>query len=164
MGRLNDTSSLSHFDTASPQVPPSATTHFAPAGRDAPYEIRRKAEIIDRVPLLSKALDAMPGMVMILNRSRQIISANQRLLAILSASVAEVVEKRPGEAVKCIRAGEGPDGCGTSVHCTTCGAVNAILESTEKNAEIVKECRILVQPPLGPLPSQQSQGTCPAWN
>ena len=152
MGRLNDTSSLSHFDTASPQVPPSATTHFAPAGRDAPYEIRRKAEIIDRVPLLSKALDAMPGMVMILNRSRQIISANQRLLAILSASVAEVVEKRPGEAVKCIRAGEGPDGCGTSVHCTTCGAVNAILKSMDKNTEIVKECRILVQAPAEVVP------------
>lgn len=64
---------------------PTPATHFAPAGRDTPCEIRRKAEIIDRVPLLSRALDAMPGMVMILNRNRQIISANQRLLEIGSS-------------------------------------------------------------------------------
>lgn len=151
MGRLNDTSSFSHFDLASPQVP-SAATHFAPADRDAPSEIRRKTEIIDRVPLLSKALDAMPDMVVILNRNRQIVAANKKLLKTLGASVAEIVEKRPGEAIKCIRAGEGPGGCGTDEHCSTCGAVNAVLESISKNAETTKECRILVQTPTEVVP------------
>jgi signal transduction histidine kinase len=148
---LDDTRSRSHSEPASRQVP-ALTTHFAPAGRDAACEIRRKARIIESVPLLSEALDAIPGMVMILNRNRQIIFANQRLLAILNVSLAEVVEERPGEAVKCIRAVEGPDGCGTGVHCTTCGAVRALMESTDENTEAAKECRILVQTPSGVVP------------
>ena len=106
-------------------------TYFAPAGRDTPAEIRRKAAVIERLPLLKNALDAMPNMVMILNGNRQIVAANRKLLNILGASVAELVEKRPGEAIKCIRAKEGPNGCGTGMHCTTCGAVNAILDCDE---------------------------------
>jgi len=151
MGRVNDTFGSSGFDSASPQIP-SPATYFAPAGRDASAEVCRKATVIERVPFLSKALDAMPGMVMILNRNRQIVAANRKLLGILNASVAEVVEKRPGEAIKCIRAGEGPDGCGTDEHCATCGAVNALLESMEKNAEAVRECRILAQTPTEVVP------------
>ncbi len=101
--------------------------------------------IIERVPLLSRALDAMPGMVLILNRNRQIVAANRKFLETLGVSVKEIAEKRPGEAVQCIRAKEGPDGCGTGLHCTTCGAVHAIMDSMKENAEAVRECRILVQ-------------------
>ena len=44
-----------------------------------------------------------------------------------------------------MRPKEGPDGCGTSRHCVTCGAVNAILESQTQNTQVVRECRILTQ-------------------
>ena len=115
---------------ALPPLPP-AKTYFAPAGRDTPAEICRKVAVIERLPLLKNALDAMPNMVMILNGNRQIVAANRKLLNILGASVGQLVEKRPGEAIKCIRAKEGPDGCGTGVHCTTCGAVNAIMDCHE---------------------------------
>ena len=141
---MNKSLTPTNFNPSFPQIA-SPVTHFAPAERDTVCELRRKTEIIDRVPLLSKALDAMPDMVMILNRNRQIISANQKLLKILNASVAEIVEKRPGEAIKCIRAGEGPGGCGTGKHCSTCGAVHAVLASMDTDAEAVRECRILVQ-------------------
>ena len=73
-------------------------------------------------------------------------------MTILDASVAELIEKRPGEAIKCIRASEGPDGCGTGMHCTTCGAVNAILDCGNRNAEVVRECRILVKAPTAIVP------------
>ena len=99
---------------ALPPLPP-AKTYFAPAGRDTPAELCRKVAIIERLPLLKNALDAMPNMVMILNDNRQIVAANRKLLNILGSSVAALVEKRPGEAIKCIRAKEGPDGCGTGV-------------------------------------------------
>ncbi|MGA2254929.1 MAG: PAS domain-containing sensor histidine kinase [Thermoguttaceae bacterium] len=127
-------------------VPP-ATTHFAPAGRDTPAEFCHKAAIIQHLPLLQQGLDAMPNMVVILNSNRQIVAANRKFLNILGASVAELVEKRPGEAVNCIRAKDGPNGCGTGDHCMTCGVVNAILESGKHNAEVVRECRILAQTP-----------------
>jgi signal transduction histidine kinase len=129
-----------------------AKTHFAPAGRDVPSEVCRKAGIIERVPLLSKALNAMPGMVVILNGNRQIVTANRRFLGVLHASIAELVEKRPGEAIGCIRAKGGPDGCGTSLHCSTCGALHAVMDSMKNHAEAVRECRILVQTPSEIVP------------
>lgn len=142
---MADTLRLNELCEASslPLLP--VTTYFAPAGRDTSTEVRHKRAIMDRVPLLSKVLDAIPDMVMILNRNRQIITANRKVIETLGTSIGEITEKRPGEAIKCIRANEGPDGCGTSKHCSTCGAVNAVLESMANNAEAVRECRILVQ-------------------
>ena len=94
----------------------------------------------------------MPNMVAIFNGNRQIVAANRRFLGVVHASMAELVEKRPGEAIKCIRAKESPDGCGTGVHCATCGAVNAIMDSMKSNTEAVRECRILVQTPSEVVP------------
>jgi nitrogen-specific signal transduction histidine kinase len=152
---MNTMLGLDHLDDGTLDAPaplPPAATYFAPAGRDAPSEIRRKTTLIERVPLLSKALDAMPGMVMILNGNRQIVVANRKVVDILGVSVAELVEKRPGEAINCIRANVGPDGCGTGVHCSTCGAVNAVLDCGKHNTEAVRECRILVQTPSEVVP------------
>jgi signal transduction histidine kinase len=56
-----------------------------------------------------------------------------------------VLTKRPGEVVGCVRPKEGPDGCGTSRYCTTCGAVEAILDSQSHNTQVVRECRILTE-------------------
>src|SRR5208283_1698505 len=130
----------SHLDHdllhAEPPVPP-VQTYFAPAGRDTPAELNRKAAIIERLPLLKDVLDAMPNMVMILNGKRQIVAANRKLLDILGANAGQFVEKRPGEAINCIRATEGPDGCGTGMHCANCGAVHAILEAIATNTMAV---------------------------
>ena len=109
-------------------------------------------EVIERLPLLARALDAMPNMVVILNSHRQIVAANRAFLKILNTSISEVVEKRPGEAIGCIRAKEGPDGCGTALHCATCGAVRAILDSMQATEQTVRECRILSVSPSGIVP------------
>lgn len=145
MGMTQDTTS----DLTSPvpftTVPSPTTTYFAPAGRDSHCEIAAKAALIEETPLLRQAIDAMPSMVLILNDKRQIVAANETLLTALDTVIADVVEKRPGEAVGCIRAKEGPDGCGTARHCVTCGAVNAILKSQQEGRKVVRECRILVE-------------------
>lgn len=125
-------------------------TYFAPAGRDTPEEINRKKAIIERSPLLIDALDAIPGMVMVLNTKRQIIATNRAMEGVLKRTPDDLVEKRPGEAVGCVRAKQGPDGCGTSPHCAFCGAVNAILASLSQNIQVVRECRILQQNEAGP--------------
>ena len=56
----------------------------------------------------------MPSIVVILNDNRQIVAANETLLTMLDTAVCNVLAKRPGEAIRCIRAKEGPDGCGTA--------------------------------------------------
>jgi signal transduction histidine kinase len=124
-------------------------THFAPPGRDTPEEFERKVSAIQSVPFLRPTLDAMPVMVVILNSNRQIVAANEALFKVLQATLPVVLQKRPGEAVGCCRAKDGPDGCGTALHCVTCGAVDAILESQKIAAQVVRECRILVAAPSG---------------
>ena len=133
-----------------PCSPP--TTFFAPAGRDAAAEVHRKSSALNDIPLLSESLNAMPSMVMVLNSNRQIVAANDTMLSVLNTSLGEIIEKRPGEAVGCIRAKEGPDGCGTARYCATCGAVNAILDAQKERKNVVRECRILVQTPSGIAP------------
>lgn len=120
-------------------------TYFAPAGRDTPEDFSRKQEIVRNSPLLAAALNAIPGMVMILNTNRQIVAVNQAMLRVLQVTTDDLLEKRPGEVVGCVRSKAGPDGCGTSRHCVTCGAVNAILESQTQNTQVVRECRITTQ-------------------
>ena len=101
---------------------------------------------------MREVLNAMPGMVLVLNANRQIVSANRTVLGILNCAIEDVLEKRPGEALGCIRTKEAPNGCGTDQHCITCGAVNAILDSQAQNAQVVRECRILVAGASGSSP------------
>ncbi len=94
----------------------------------------------------------MPSMVLILNEKRQIVAANETLLDVLHVAASAVLTQRPGEAVGCIHAHEGPDGCGTAHHCATCGAVRALLESTQRGEKVVRECNILVDTGSGVTP------------
>lgn len=124
---------------------PRPDTYFAPAARDTASELTRKVRILDDSPLLMGALNAMPVMVLILNTNRQIVAANSAVYQTLDAIAEQLLAKRPGEAIGCIRAKEGPGGCGTSQHCVACGAVHAILESQDQDASVTHECRVLVE-------------------
>ena len=124
-------------------------TLFAPAGRDTPEDFARKVEVVRNSPLLMASLNAIPGMVMILNSNRQIVAANQAMLRILQVADHDLLQKRPGEVVGCVRPKEGPDGCGTSRHCATCGAVSAIMESQTQKVQVMRECRIVTEDKSG---------------
>ena len=127
-------------------------TCFAPAGRDPLEELNRQAALVGVSPLLSEVLDTMPCMVMVLNTCRQIVAANATLLAAINKTVAMAFGHRPGEAVDCCHAHDGPDGCGTGPYCVACGAVHAILESQRTGGMVVRECRILTKSPEGVRP------------
>ncbi len=135
-----------------PEREGAGAPYFAPAGRDAVDEFARKKAAVAQVPLLAETLNAMPHMVMVLTARRQIVAANESLLGVLGLSAGQVTGGRPGEAIGCIRAAEGPDGCGTARHCSACGALGAVLESQEAGQKVVRECRILVKTPGGTAP------------
>ena len=101
---------------------------------------------------MTEILDALPVMAMILNSHRQIVVANAVVQQALGLAAQELLQQRPGEALGCLWAKEGPSGCGTSEHCATCGAVRAILESQSQDRPVVEECRILVETPAGSGP------------
>ncbi len=117
-------------------------TFFAPAGRDSPQELQRRMAQVQNTPLLQKIMDALASPVAILNENRQILAANRALLQMLNVNVDEVIGKRTGEVVGCTFSKGGPDGCGTTKFCLTCGAVAAILQSQQSRSQATRECRV----------------------
>ena len=70
-------------------------TYFAPAGRDTSDEFRRRVAIVNKNPLLRAILSAfMPGMVLVLNANRQIVSANETVLRTLNVAIEDVFGKK----------------------------------------------------------------------
>jgi signal transduction histidine kinase len=79
-------------------------------------------------PLIQAVLEAVSSYAMVLNAQRQILAANPALLEALSLHGSAVCQGlRMGEALGCIHADEGPDGCGSSQACGSCGSLLASL-------------------------------------
>ena len=110
--------------------------------RAASKELAEAIAFFEQQPLLNTFLSAVPNIVLVLNETRQIVYANDRLLKALGCENRDVCGLRPGELFGCIHAFEQPGGCGNAEFCRTCGAVKAILGSLWGH-EMVEECRIL---------------------
>lgn len=118
-------------------------TLFAPAGRTSPEELQRQVEMFKTLTPLREAFDAVPDIVMILNRQRELVHCNEALLRLLDVEQRETLHGlRPGEILHCIHSGEMEDGCGASEFCSTCGAVRAIL-GAQQGDKVVEECRVI---------------------
>ncbi len=115
---------------------------LAPSGRVLCDVLERQRAAVRQTPLLQAILDAMSEMVLVLNPCRQVVAANRRVLELLEKVSSQIAGRRPGEIVGCAHAADGPDGCGTGVHCVTCGAVQAIVQSAQTQRQVTRECRI----------------------
>lgn len=121
----------------------SSDTKFAPAERADIESILQDAEALKDTGLIEHILHVIPSILMVLNRQRQIVYNNQRLMELLgTTSDQDVLGKRPGEIFNCIHAHESAAGCGTTKFCRECGAVKAILQSQQQQVEVEEECRI----------------------
>jgi K+-sensing histidine kinase KdpD len=126
-------------------------TQYAPAERATAEELNRQIKLFKSTPLQGEVLDAVPSVVVILNTNRQIIFANRALNDLMIVfGKGPALGKRPGEALHCIHATETEGGCGTTEFCRTCGAVHAILNSMQGNAN-EQECFISRDADLDPL-------------
>ena len=104
-------------------------------------ELQRLAGLFARLPLLGTLLDAVPEFYMILNRTRQIVFANQVLREHAKRTGGGAMGLRPGEAMGCAHSCENPGGCGLSESCLDCGALLAILGG-QRGTPAVEECRL----------------------
>ncbi len=117
-------------------------TFYASPERADDRTIKEQKKEFEKEPFLSIIANAIPNMLVILNKQRQIVFANRFFLRKLNISdVHKALGLRPGEVLDCIHADEQPGGCGTTEFCLHCGALNAILEA-KKNKFFVQECRI----------------------
>ena len=123
----------------------SHVTVFIPADRIAPEQIASEAPSVQLSLEMQPLLDAVPNIVLVLNRHRQVIYSNQALLDTLQIDEpSQIYGLRPGEMLQCSHAFETQDGCGGSEACSTCGAAQAIL-MTMSGKSAVRECRIVTR-------------------
>ncbi|NCD35227.1 MAG: response regulator [Spartobacteria bacterium] len=122
----------------------SLHTDFAPAPYATEDDLARQISEIEAIRSLRQLYDAVDDCILILNSCRQIIFANAATLKLLQLERREqIYGKRPGDVVDCMYASESEGGCGTTTHCSQCGAVLSILTSQQTNEKSVLDCHIL---------------------
>ncbi|MBK7628210.1 MAG: GHKL domain-containing protein [Bacteroidales bacterium] len=118
-------------------------TFYAPAARTSKEDIQRQFEAIYSQKFFNEIFGSLTGIGAVIDQNRQIVFANTEFLSLLGFdSIESVLGKRPGEVVSCIHSTDEAAGCGTSVSCAYCGAVNVILESQKTGTKSSKETRI----------------------
>lgn len=123
----------------------SDKTHFAAVERAVDEQLKAQIDLFSREDGPQLVGNAMPMIFLILNKERQIVYANNRVLEKFGVEdFACVMGKRFGELFHCVHATEEAGGCGTSRYCENCGAINAVLES-QKGIQSIKECRLTME-------------------
>ncbi len=118
-------------------------TYFASPERDNQEKISKAVQSINSNPVMSGLLHSVNGLLAILNKHRQVIALNDSFLTLLGIDNPDkALGLRPGEALNCIHAKEGPNGCGTSRHCATCGAAIAIVTSLDTQEPAERTCAL----------------------
>jgi len=119
-------------------------TKFASAERADDQVLRKEVEAMRQQDGLRELYNALDEILLILNKERQLVFANQNLLDLLSIeNLDSLYGMRPGEILNCQHADNVTGGCGTSHFCSQCGAVNAILATQHSGQREVRECHIL---------------------
>jgi signal transduction histidine kinase len=124
-------------------VKPDEATFFAAPERAGEDELLRDIDIVSNNPVMTGVLTNIGGLIAILNRHRQIVSINSSFLNMLGIDDPQnALGLRPGEAVNCAHAHNGPAGCGTGRYCSSCGAAIAIVACLEKEIPVERKCAL----------------------
>jgi len=114
-----------------------------PPGRSAGAELSTEIETVGRSAIVDGLLEAVHGLMAVLNENRQLLALNDGMLHALGVkSLEKVLGLRLGEAVHCTHAEHAPGGCGTTEFCPTCGAAIAQVISLTENRAAERLCTI----------------------
>lgn len=118
-------------------------TMFAPAERATEQELSAQIALVKNTPSLTRILDSVLDMVLLLNRHRQVVFCNVAVAEAFALHDRDAIcGMRPGEAMGCRNSARQVGGCGTDEHCSVCGAVNAIMVAIG-GEEQVSDCHVL---------------------
>lgn len=116
------------------------------AERSTESGLKKEIATLLHDPFVEALLKTIPGLLAVLNEHRQIVAVNDTFVQHLGLdSAATILGARPGEAINCIHAHEGPGGCGTSRYCSSCGAAIAIATGLANDCPAERCCAITVQ-------------------
>ena len=118
-------------------------TYFAPAERAGQEKLAAEIEIMTHNEVITGLLHSVGGLLAVLNEHRQIAALNDSFLELLGLDdPQQALGLRPGEALECIHAQDGPGGCGTSKFCSTCGAAAAIVAGLDQGIPSERICAL----------------------
>lgn len=121
-------------------------SHFASPERARGDVLAKDIRFVSDNPVITGLLQSVSGLLAVLNEQRQILAVNEALLQSLGISEsAAILGLRPGEALNCIHPIESPGGCGTTLHCSTCGAAIAIVTSLTTDQPVERSCAMQVE-------------------
>ena len=86
-------------------------------------------KLLNQEGFLKTLFDSIPCGVLIVDRDRRIQAVNNVMERTFGISSAEVIDKRGGEALRCIHASESPKGCGFADECQSCQVFNTALKT-----------------------------------
>jgi transcriptional regulator with PAS, ATPase and Fis domain len=86
-------------------------------------------ELLDKEGFLKNLFESIPCGVLIVDRDRRIQAVNNVLVRALGISEAKAIDKRTGEALRCIHEFKSPEGCGFAEECMTCEVRKTALEA-----------------------------------
>jgi len=122
-----------------------STDQFGGLGSTLPDELQRQSGLFTEAFMTRPLLDAMPGLVLVLNRNRQIVFANRVFCQIAGwPETANPIGLFVGDVLSCHVAIDAISGCGSGESCETCGALMAMMSSIE-GEENVQECTLTRQ-------------------
>src|SRR3954468_23170652 len=111
---------MARFGAKETVMSSSLGTYFAPPEKEVPAVLARQKQILLADPLVDRLLESIPEPTVVLNSRRQIIRANQQILAMLRTTRDGMLGLRLGEIIGCPHSLEKPAGCGTTPSCRYC--------------------------------------------
>jgi len=113
-----------------PKVPaaaePKADFSPLPISRATDAELKKELQATSQSEIVRGLLEAVHGLMAVLNEKRQILALNDSMLQSLGVdNMDKMLGLRLGEAFHCIHAERAPSGCGSSEYCPSCGAAIA---------------------------------------
>ena len=119
----------------------SLFTCFASAKRSPQVEILRQYKFFANNEDLVVFLNSIAAMISVLDKNRQIVFVNKTILDMLGfIDIHQALGQRVGELFGCQWAFS-VNGCGTSQHCSACGAVRSMLACVKEKISI-EECSL----------------------
>ncbi len=119
---------------------------FLSSERSDKVEIQNSFKIFQKLPFLQVVIDAISSIAMIIDKNRQIIFVNKKLIDVIGVSnLDEILGLRPGELLSCKHSINKFGGCGTAEACKYCGAAISIKQSIEQAIVSENECRISIE-------------------
>lgn len=79
--------------------------------------------------LLRQLLDAIPAFVFLVDQDVTILDYNAAAAELLGPDPGKALRQRSGEAIRCARAKDSPEGCGRGGFCRHCGLRSAVNEA-----------------------------------